>query len=188
MQLPKDVYFILNALQDKGYFSVVVGGAVRDYFRGVELSDYDIATIARPEEVKSVFKDFKVVPVGLQYGTVMLRYQHKNYEITTFRKEGAYLDKRHPQEISYIKNLKEDLERRDFTINAIAYSIEGGGKVYDYFDGLTDIKNKIIKAVGIAEERFDEDALRILRALRFSACFSYKIENKTKEAILAKAL
>lgn len=186
MNLPDDVYYILNTLHEKGYFSVVVGGAVRDFYRGEEVQDYDIATEARPEEISEVFSNYKVIPVGLVYGTVMLRLNDNSYEITTFRRESAYEDYRHPQVIDFISDLKIDLSRRDFTINAMAYSLDENkqGVLYDYYHGLVDLKNKVIRTVGKAEERFNEDALRILRALRFSSRFSFKIEEQTKEAIL----
>ncbi|MDD4212298.1 MAG: hypothetical protein PHY42_02740 [Bacilli bacterium] len=180
MKFPKDVMLILDTLTEAGYQAYVVGGAIRDLLRGVHPSDYDITTNAIPSIVMDLFKIYKVFPIGLQHGTLLLRVNHHNYEITTFREEGHYLDYRHPITVEFIGNIHSDLSRRDFTINAMAYHHE----LIDDHGGQKDIKAKIIRAVGDPNLRFQEDALRILRALRFSSQLHYTIEPQTKAAIL----
>ncbi len=182
MDLPKDVSFILNKLRDNGYLSYVVGGAVRDYLLGKNPTDYDITTNALPSEIKRIFSNYYQIDTGMKHGTIMVVIHKNMYEITTFRKETQYCDHRHPSQVTFIDNLYEDLSRRDFTINAMAFF----DKVYDYFGGQDDINSKIIRTVNNPFERFDEDALRILRAIRFSCKLDYEIEEVTKKAILYK--
>lgn len=182
MNLPKEVSLILSRLRENGYLAFVVGGAVRDFLLGKNPTDYDVATSALPEDIKRIFSNYHQIDSGMKHGTVMVIINKKMYEITTFRKETNYIDHRHPSKVTFIDNLYEDLSRRDFTINAMAYY----DKVYDYFGGKEDIKNHLIRTVNNPLERFDEDALRILRAIRFSACLDYDIEPNTKKAIFEK--
>ena len=166
---------ICDNLTQRGYSAYAVGGCVRDLLLGKSINDIDICTSALPEQTAEVFKnDYKVIYTGLKHGTVTVIVDEKPYEITTFRKDGNYLDNRHPERVEFVNDLKEDLARRDFTINAVA--INGKGELFDYFGGQTDIKNKIIRCVGNADKRFQEDSLRILRALRFASVLGFKIE------------
>ncbi len=162
------------------YSLYLVGGAVRDYIRGSENHDYDLTTSALPEEVKSMFK--KTIDTGIKHGTVTVIYHHTHYEITTFRTEGDYSDKRHPDSVTFIRSLEEDLKRRDFTINALAADIITG-EVIDNHNGIEDLKSSIIRAIGNAKERFNEDALRMLRAARFSSQLNFEIEENTLRAM-----
>lgn len=182
MVLPKEVKKIIKALEDAGFEAYAVGGCVRDFILGREPSDWDIATNAKPEEIQKIFK--KSVYEN-DFGTVAVNTESKNeslkiIEITTYRVEEKYTDKRHPDAVKFTKKLEDDLARRDFTINAIAYD---GKKIIDPFDGQKDIKNKIVRAVGEPDKRFNEDALRLMRAIRFSAQLDFSIEEKTKRAI-----
>ena len=177
--LPSDVSRIIETLKDAGYDAYAVGGCVRDSVLGRVPKDWDITTSAKPEEVKELFK--RTVDTGIQHGTVTVMFGKEGYEVTTYRIDGSYEDSRHPKQVSFTNDLKEDLRRRDFTINAMAYNDVTG--IVDEFDGITCIKNKIIKAVGNAEERLSEDALRIMRAVRFSAELDYEIDEETKDAI-----
>lgn len=179
IEVPKDVRDILNKLIENNFEAYIVGGCVRDVVLNEEPKDYDITTSAKPENVINLFD--KVILTGLKHGTVTVVVNNQNYEVTTFRIDGEYKDKRHPKEVKFVKNLKEDLSRRDFTINAMAYNDIEGFK--DYFNGIEDLKNKIIKTVGDPEKRFLEDALRMLRAIRFSAQLDFKIEEDTLNAI-----
>ncbi len=179
MQLPENVNFILERLTAEGYEAFVVGGCVRDSLLGLEPKDWDITTSAKPDQVKKVFR--RTIDTGIQHGTVTVMLAGEGYEVTTYRLDGDYEDSRHPKEVTFTTNLIEDLKRRDFTINAMAYNING--KLIDAFGGIEDIKGKVVRCVGIPEERFGEDALRILRAIRFSAQLGYRIEEKTKAAI-----
>lgn len=169
-------YFNLN-----GYKVYLVGGAVRDYLLKKENQDYDFTTDARPEDVKRIFR--RTIDTGIKHGTVTVLYKGESYEVTTFRSDGVYLDSRHPETIEFTKDLAEDLKRRDFTINALAASLPDG-KIIDLHEGKKDLKKGIIRAIGNAEERFSEDALRMLRALRFSSKLSFKIEDETFSAII----
>ncbi len=174
---------ICDNLIQSGYTAYAVGGCVRDLLLGKSINDIDICTSALPEQTAEVFKnDYKVIYTGLKHGTITVIVDGKPYEITTFRKDGNYLDNRHPESVEFVNDLKEDLARRDFTINAVAISSKG--ELFDYFGGQTDIKNKIIRCVGDANKRFQEDALRILRALRFASVLGFKIEENTKRAII----
>lgn len=183
IQIPDKVEYILNILHSNGYEAYAVGGCVRDALLGREPEDWDITTSAKPEQVKALFS--RTIDTGLQHGTVTVMLDKEGFEITTYRIDGTYEDGRHPKEVQFTGDLIEDLKRRDFTINAMAYSKEDG--VVDAFDGVGDLKRGVIKCVGDARERFSEDALRMLRAVRFSGQLGFEIEEKTKAAILEKA-
>ena len=185
MLLTSDVEFIISRLAENGHRADVVGGPVRDWLRGVTPADYDITTSATPEQIKAAFSDCRTVDTGIKHGTVTLVLNKEPFEITTYRIDGDYLDSRHPETVSFTRNITEDLARRDFTVNAIAYNPEFG--ITDPFGGREDIEKKIIRAVGDPRRRFSEDALRILRALRFSATLGFKIEEKTAEALREKS-
>lgn len=175
IQLPPQVEWILRKLRDRGHEAFAVGGCVRDTILNRTPGDWDITTSARPEQVKAVFG--KTVDTGLQHGTVTVIRDHVGYEITTYRIDGEYEDGRHPKEVEFTADLREDLRRRDFTINAMAYSHETG--LVDIFGGLEDLKARRICCVGDAMERFTEDALRIMRAVRFAAQLDFTIEEET---------
>ena len=164
---------IINVLQSAGYEAWAVGGCVRDSILHREPDDWDITTSAKPEQVKEIFG--KTVDTGLKHGTVTIIKHGKGYEVTTYRIDGEYLEGRHPDTVEFTPDLREDLKRRDFTINAMAYNPEQG--VIDIFSGQEDLEKGIIRCVGEASERFDEDALRILRAVRFAAQLDFLIEN-----------
>ena len=181
IKLPMPVQFILNQLNDNGYEAYVVGGCVRDSIMGFAPHDWDVCTSALPEQVINVFKDYKVIPTGIQHGTVSVVLEDTVYEITTYRIDGEYKDNRHPDSVEFVSNLKEDLARRDFTINAMAYNDKDG--LIDYFGGIDDIKHKFIRCVGLPKKRFSEDALRIMRALRFAMVFGFNIEGRTSYAM-----
>lgn len=170
---------ILNQIKNNGYEAFFVGGSVRDALLGLEVNDVDIATSAMPEEIKEIFG--KTVDVGIEHGTVMVLYEGESYEVTTFRTESTYKDFRRPDSVSFVRSLKEDLKRRDLTINALAINEEG--KLFDYFNGQEDLENGLIKAVGNPEERFNEDALRMMRAIRFAAQLGFEIDKDTLTAI-----
>ncbi len=169
--LPDYVKYALNTLKNAGFDVWIVGGSVRDSIMGKLPQDYDIATSALPEQVIKLFE--KTIPTGIKHGTVTVVLEKNNIEITTFRTEKGYDDSRHPNEVSFVSDIKEDLSRRDFTVNAIAYNESG---IYDPFSGTQDIKNKVLKTVGKAHERFREDALRIMRLFRFACVLDFKIE------------
>lgn len=183
MKISEDAEKLINILSDNGCKAYAVGGCVRDYLLGKPEKDIDITTSAKPETVEEILKqnNIKVIETGLQHGTVTAVLNGENYEITTFRKDGEYKDNRRPESVSFVDDVKEDLSRRDFTINAIAYNHKEG--IVDLFGGKKDIDNKVIRAVGNADLRFKEDALRIMRALRFSATLCFDIEESTKKAI-----
>ena len=183
IQLPEKVEYIINTLEAAGYEAYAVGGCVRDSLLNREPDDWDITTSARPQQVKDVFP--RTIDTGIQHGTVTVMMGKEGFEVTTYRIDGEYEDSRHPKEVIFTANLIEDLKRRDFTINAFAYNHRSG--IVDAFDGMTDLKNGIIRCVGEAKERFTEDALRMMRAVRFSAQLGYDIEEKTKEAIVELA-
>ena len=176
--IPEQVNSILESLQKSGYEAYVVGGCVRDALLGREPNDWDITTSALPTEVKSVFP--RTIDTGLQHGTVTVLCGGTGYEVTTFRVDGVYEDGRHPKEVTFTPSLREDLKRRDFTINAMAYNNESG--LVDLFGGQKDLENGIVRAVGDPVQRFTEDALRIMRAIRFSAQLGYEIEPGTLKA------
>lgn len=179
IQLPEKVAFIINTIEEAGYEAYAVGGCVRDSILRRIPDDWDITTSAKPEEVKALFR--RTIDTGLQHGTVTVMLDKEGYEVTTYRIDGIYEDSRHPKEVTFTANLVEDLKRRDFTINAMAYNESTG--LVDVFGGMRDIENKIIRCVGNAGERFGEDALRIMRAVRFSAQLGYDIEEETAVAI-----
>ena len=183
ISLPEKVKTVIGKLQDNGYEAYAVGGCVRDSYLGVTPNDWDITTNALPKEVKSIFR--RTVDIGIEHGTVKVMLGNDGMEVTTYRIDGEYEDSRHPKEVEFTTDLREDLRRRDFTINAMAYSEKTG--LVDLFGGVDDLEAGIIRAVGDPEERFSEDALRILRALRFSARFGYDIEEETKKAIIKLA-
>lgn len=170
---------ILNALENAGYEAYAVGGAVRDCLLGKIPSDYDIATNALPYEVKALFP--RTIDTGIKHGTVTVVDNKIGYEVTTYREESGYRDMRRPDSVRYINTVDGDLKRRDFTINAMAYSPKRG--FIDNYGGLEDLQNGVIRCVGIAEERFKEDPLRMLRAVRFSACLGFELEEETARAI-----
>lgn len=177
IQLPKEVETILMKLNNYGYQGCIVGGCVRDSLLNRKPKDWDICTSALPEDVKKVFSDFKIVEKGIKHGTVTVLINQKGFEITTFRKDGGYSDSRHPDNVEFISELKIDLSRRDFTINAMAYNHLVG--IIDPFRGIDDLHNKLIRCVGDAQVKFTEDPLRILRMLRFQAQLQFTVEPKT---------
>lgn len=170
---------ILRKLQNAGYEAYYVGGSVRDILLNKPIHDVDIATSAFPAEVKELFH--RTIDVGIDHGTVMVVTKEATYEVTTFRTESTYQDYRRPDHVEFVRSLKEDLKRRDFTINALAVGIDGN--VIDLFDGLSDLRNKVLRAVGNPYERFHEDALRMMRALRFVSHLGFTLEPETFEAI-----
>ncbi len=184
INIPNYAKRILTHLEAKGFEAFVVGGCVRDTLRGVTPLDWDICTSALPDEVTSVFKNIlPVIPTGIKHGTVTILSQGIPVEVTTYRTDGSYIDNRHPEAVSFVTSVSFDLSRRDFTINAIAYNDKVGA--LDLFDGISDIQSKIVRCVGNPEKRFKEDALRILRALRFAAVCGFDIEKETKNAIFS---
>lgn len=178
--VPHKLRELAEIFEKNGFSLYLVGGAVRDYVLGLDNHDYDFTTDAEPLEVKKMFK--KTIDTGIKHGTVTVLFKGGSYEITTFRTEGEYHDGRHPEKVSFVRNLDEDLKRRDFTINALAADLRSG-TIIDQHDGLADIKNGVVRAIGIAEERFTEDALRMLRACRFSSKLGFEVEESTKMAI-----
>ena len=181
MHIPEYVDTLLQRLEKSGFVAYIVGGCVRDTMLGRVPEDYDITTNALPHEVKKCFEDYKTINIGEQHGTIAVISDGNTVEITTMRIDGEYEDNRHPLSVSFTRSIEDDLSRRDFTVNAIAMSREG--EIVDLFDGVEDIKNKIIRAVGEPELRFKEDALRIMRSLRFASVLGFSIESKTIDAI-----
>lgn len=182
MDMPKNVDIAINLLQSAGFEAYAVGGCVRDSLLGKTPNDWDITTSAKPEDMKSVFADFHCIDTGIKHGTVTVVIDGEPLEITTFRLDGEYEDNRHPKSVTFTSNLGADLGRRDFTVNAMAYSKMTG--TVDLFGGQNDFKNKIIRCVGDPDRRFNEDALRILRALRFASALDFEIEEKTAQSLL----
>lgn len=178
LNLPIEVKELFAVLRNANYEAYVVGGCVRDSLLGKTPKDWDICTNATPDVVMDLFSKYHVIPTGLQHGTVTVMVNKQGFEITTYRVDGDYSDGRHPNSVSFTRNLAMDLERRDFTINAMAYSDEEG--IVDIFNGVEDLKKGIIRCVGNAENRFNEDALRIMRAMRFASVLGFKIEYDTK--------
>lgn len=185
IKLPKNVQFIIDQIYKSGYEAFIVGGCVRDSILGLNPNDYDVTTSAPPSEILNIFKNFKLIDNGIKHGTVGVIIDKEVYEITTYRLEGEYENNRRPKSVSFTSNLVEDLKRRDFTINAIAYNDKMG--IIDKFDGMTDIKNKIVKTVGEPDKRFNEDGLRLIRAIRFSSKLNFKIESNTLHSIYKNA-
>lgn len=183
--LPKPVSSAIEKLNQAGYEAYIVGGCVRDALRGAVPSDYDLTTSAMPTETEEVFSEYRIIETGLKHGTVTVLADGEPLEITTFRVDGEYEDHRRPKEVSFTRSLSEDLARRDFTVNAMAYSPESG--LVDIFGGREDLKNGIIRAVGDPDKRFDEDALRILRAMRFASVLDFRIEEKTGLSMISHA-
>ncbi|MDE7476357.1 MAG: CCA tRNA nucleotidyltransferase, partial [Lachnospiraceae bacterium] len=183
IQLPEKVQYIISQLEASGFEAYAVGGCVRDCLLGRKPSDWDVTTSAKPMQVKAVFRH--TIDTGIQHGTVTVMIDHEGFEVTTYRIDGEYEDSRHPNEVVFTANLIEDLKRRDFTINAFAYNDKSG--IVDAFDGMADLNQGIIRCVGEATERFREDALRMLRAVRFSAQLGFRIAEETKTAIKALA-
>lgn len=182
IMLPDKILAVIDRLAIGGYRGYAVGGCVRDMLMGKEPHDFDITTDAFPSETRECFSDCDVILTGLKHGTVTVVFDRENIEITTFRADGEYLDNRHPSEVTFVRNIAEDLSRRDFTVNAMAYNPEVG--LVDMFDGVSDIERKIIRCVGVPDERFNEDGLRILRAMRFASVLGFEIEEKTAESLI----
>ncbi len=179
--MPTAVQKIISELTAAGYEAYAVGGCIRDTLMGTVPSDWDICTSALPPDTLRVLDKHNIVENGMKHGTVTIRSYNENYEITTFRSDGDYLDNRHPSNVTFVTNLREDLARRDFTMNAIAYNDTDG--LCDEFNGVEDIERKLIRCVGNPDQRFQEDALRIMRALRFSSKLGFVIEPSTAESI-----
>lgn len=183
MIVSENANLIIKALQNDGYEAYFVGGCVRDFLMNRPCNDFDITTSAKPLEIEEALDNqgIKFFETGLKHGTVTAVVENEPFEITTFRTDGEYLDSRHPENVVFVSNLSDDLSRRDFTINALAYNEQTG--IIDNFGGVSDIENKIIRTVGEPEKRFNEDALRIMRALRFASTLGFEIENETACAI-----
>lgn len=181
LKIPPKTEYVLKKLTENGFEAYIVGGCVRDMLLGITPYDYDVTTNATPNEVIPLFE--KTIPTGLKHGTVTVITKNEPIEVTTFRNESGYIDNRHPESVTFVSSLKEDLARRDFTVNALAYNEACGLK--DFFGGKEDLKNRILRAVGNPYERFSEDALRILRLFRFSATLGFEIENDTLKAALS---
>jgi len=185
IKIPKDAESIINRLNENGYEAYVVGGCVRDSILGRAPNDWDVCTSATPDKMIEIFADHEVIPTGLQHGTVTIAINHIPYECTTFRIDGNYSDNRRPDKVDFTTDIAQDLSRRDFTINAIAYNPYTG--LVDPFGGSEDIKARVIRCVGNADDRFDEDALRVMRALRFASVYGFAISEETSSAIHRKA-
>lgn len=181
LKIDTKAYEFVSMLEKAGYEAYFVGGFVRDRLMHKDVYDIDITTNATPDKIKKVFSEFTVIETGIKHGTVTVILNEMSAEITTYRREGGYTDNRHPDEVSFCASLEQDLLRRDFTINALAFNDSSG--IIDLFGGLYDIENKIIRCIGNPRDRFEEDALRILRALRFSSVLGFEIEKETSEAI-----
>lgn len=177
INLPIDAEKIIKRLEEEGHEAYAVGGCIRDSLLGEQPQDWDICTSAQPEEVMVCFKDYPVIATGIKHGTVTVRLNHRSYEVTTYRRDGVYLDNRRPESVAFVSSLKEDAARRDFTVNAMAYNSAKG--LVDYYQGCSDLKAGIIRCVGNADERFREDALRIIRAMRFASVLGFVIEKDT---------
>ena len=173
---------VIKMIEEKGHQAFIVGGAVRDALLGKNPMDYDITTSALPNEIIEIFSFTKVIETGIKHGTVTVIIDGYSYEITTFRTEEAYLDNRHPDNVSFINDIEKDCSRRDFTINALCFNKE----LKDYYNGVKDLNNKVIRCIGDPFLRFEEDSLRIIRALRFASSLGFQIEEKTKEAMHLK--
>lgn len=182
MKLPNYVLTCLQQLNQNGYEAFIVGGAVRNILIGFDTVDYDVTTNATPEQVKTCFNDYKIIETGIKHGTVTLFIEENPIEITTYRLETTYTDFRHPDQIVYSGSLQEDCMRRDFTINALCYNPESG--LIDFYNGYNDLKSKTIRCIGNPDQRFNEDALRILRAIRLSAQLDFSIDQNTSNSII----
>lgn len=178
--LNKDIEYIMKKIEEHNFKAYLVGGAVRNFVLGLDVSDYDITTNALPDDIEKIFP--KTIPTGKRFGTITVIHNKKSYEVTTFRSDGTYTDGRRPDSVSFSNELIEDLKRRDFTINSICMDVNEN--IIDYFNGLEDIKNKIIRCIGNPDERFAEDALRMLRAVRFKSQLKFTLEEGTRLSIL----
>lgn len=179
-RIPAEVRTLCRVLNEAGHGAWVVGGCLRDLLRGAQASDWDLATAARPDQVQALFR--RVIPTGIQHGTVTVRLGGQGFEVTTLRGEGAYTDGRRPDHVQFVQDVREDLARRDFTINAMAFDpIQS--RLEDPFGGVEDLRNKLIRAVGEPEARFSEDGLRVLRAARFAATLEFALDPATEAAI-----
>lgn len=178
--LPDEINFIIDTIENAGYEAFAVGGCVRDALLGIKPYDYDITTSATPDEIKKLFP--KTADTGIAHGTVTVITENYATEVTTFRTDGQYLNARKPENVKFVADIYEDLKRRDFTVNALAYNKKSG--ITDAFGGQIDLKNKILRTVGVPDKRFSEDALRILRLFRFSSKFNFKIEPETYKSAL----
>ena len=181
MQIPEEVKDLISCLRSAGYSAYAVGGCVRDSLLGRTPGDWDLCTSALPEEMKTVFAGEHLVETGLRHGTLTVVRNHVPYEVTTYRIDGTYTDHRHPDSVSFVDRIDLDLSRRDFTINAMA--CDDLGRILDPFEGRADLGRRLIRCVGEPEQRFEEDALRILRALRFASVLDFEIEGETERAI-----
>lgn len=180
LKIPNKTECVINTLIKNGHEAYIVGGCVRDMLLGKTPFDYDVTTSATPEEIISLFE--KTVPTGIKHGTITVIVENEPIEVTTFRTESEYIDNRHPESVTFVTNLHEDLARRDFTVNAMAFNNNSGLK--DFFCGKQDLENKVLRAVGDPEKRFSEDALRILRLFRFASVLNFSIEENTLNASL----
>ncbi|UPA29530.1 CCA tRNA nucleotidyltransferase [Terrisporobacter glycolicus] len=185
ISLPPKVKYIIDKIHENNFEAYIVGGCVRDAILGIKPNDYDITTNATPKTIKNIFRDFKCIETGIEHGTISVVIDEEIYEITTYRIEGEYKDHRRPENVDFTNKLEEDLKRRDFTINAMAYNENEG--LVDLFGGKRDIENKIIKTVGNPYDRFNEDGLRMIRAIRFSSKIDFQIEKDTLLAIYNNA-
>ncbi len=181
MNIPDTAKWVMQRLSNFGFSAHIVGGCVRDHLLGKIPNDFDMTTNATPEEMIAIFSDSRVIETGIKHGTITVIVENQKYEITTYRKDGKYTDNRHPDSVEFTRSLEDDLSRRDFTVNAICYNADGA--YTDIFGGMADIDARIIRAVGNPTTRFREDALRILRALRFAATLNFTIEKATRDAI-----
>lgn len=183
LHMPSDAESIIRCLNEAGYQAYAVGGCVRDSLLGLSPKDWDICTAAQPQEMLRVLDRFHLVETGLKHGTITVVIHHVPYEVTSFRVDGSYADHRHPDSVSFVRDVSEDLARRDFTVNAMAWHPDTG--LVDLFGGQADLHRNILRCVGDPSARFEEDALRILRALRFSSVYDFTIEEQTAAAIHA---
>jgi len=182
-KIPAKIEYVLETLTQNGHDAFIVGGCIRDMLLGKAPGDFDIATSAKPDEVQTLFE--KTVPTGIKHGTVTVIVENCAIEVTTFRCDGNYTDNRHPENIEFVSNIKDDLARRDFTVNALAYNHSTG--IVDFYNGEADLENRVLRAVGEPGKRFEEDALRILRLFRFASVLDFEIEKRTLDAALEKA-
>lgn len=183
--IPKEVKFLMDMIYQSGYEAFIVGGCVRDSILNLIPNDYDITTNAKPKEIMDIFKDYKIIDTGIKHGTVSIILNNNIYEITTYRIEGEYENNRRPKFVEFTSNIEEDIRRRDFTVNAIAYNEQF--RIVDKFNGLEDLQKRIIKTVGNPDERFKEDALRMIRAIRFSSKLNFNIDKNTLNSIYKNA-
>ncbi|HHW46337.1 MAG TPA: HD domain-containing protein [Clostridiales bacterium] len=187
LYIPKSAQLIIDRLECSGFEAYLVGGCVRDSLLGLQPEDYDICTSAPPRQILECFKDYTVIETGIKHGTVTVVIEGKSFEVTTFRADGTYSDNRRPDSVTFVKSLKEDLARRDFTINALAFNSRVG--LVDYFGGRNDLDRQLVRCVGNPRERFQEDALRIIRALRFCSTLNFNLEPETfRAAVELKSL